>query len=353
MKLRSNTHTHTHTHRESPSASFSSRSPASAGDKAHPAPTTGAGPISISLINCLTGTGGSHCANSGGSNNLGFYNRVKGTGSVSTSFPGVLATQIPNNTHGISLAGPHISPNGAVGSDQYLQYANLYVQAYNTTTGNPILITSPGDVATPQAATTPFNSPLGVGVCNQLTDDSNVDYDPFATATVGTNIWIIAGVSGPTSGPYNGTRILCIAVSTTDDLGNGGVAGSTNWSAYAYDLTPILPSDSTGGTKVYDLADYPRFGVWNDGYYMTFDFIDNDYDGGSNPNYGRIDGSAVCKLDETDIEEGNGTNTGADSATCYTYEPSSLPPMIHTILPANAETSSYPAGTQGNSSWPP
>ncbi len=125
------------------------------------------------------------------------------------------------------------------------------------------------------------------------------------------------------------------------------MAGSTNWSAYAYDLTPILPSDSTGGTKVYDLADYPRFGVWNDGYYMTFDFIDNDYDGGSNPNYGRIDGSAVCKLDETDIEEGNGTNTGADSATCYTYEPSSLPPMIHTILPANAETSSYPAGTQG------
>jgi hypothetical protein len=239
-----------------------------------------------------------------------------------------------------------VVPNGSVGQKQYLQFAGGAVQAFeknstdNGTTGK-ILSNSQGGTAVAQKAIYPWDDFAdGVTECNQLTVDGNVSYDHISG-----NNWIIAGTSNTNQNPSGPAKSMCIAVSTTDDLDTcSGGTGGCYWNAYTYDLTSMRPSDSTGGTQVYDLADYPRFGTWHDGYYMAFDFIDFDFDNGNNPNYGRIDGTAVCKLDRTDILLGN---SSASSATCYSHITTALPPMIHTILPADAETSAYASGTEG------
>jgi len=121
-----------------------------------------------------------------------------------------------------------------------------------------------------------------------------------------------------------------------DDLYN---SGTSYWSAYAFDLTGSLVSPAIfipSHSGVYDLADYSRFGTWKDAYFMTFDFIDESAGG-------TIDGFAVCKLDSADMSQGNKAN----SATCYAYYPPAVPPMIHTLLPADMETAGYASGTQG------
>lgn len=95
--------------------------------------------------------------------------------------------------------------------------------------------------------------------CGPGFSDPIVMWDPFAER------WMMAEISVAVN------NLVCMYVSLTDDPVTGG------WMGYAI-TTPVLP-------------DYPKFGIWHDGYYMT-------------TNENLADGSAIYGLDRFAIENG-------------------------------------------------
>lgn len=125
-------------------------------------------------------------------------------------------------------------PNGAVGATQYVQIANASYQVFNKTTGGNVL--GPVGIAS-------LWSGFG-GVCQfNPNGDPIVLYDKIAGR------WVISQFAG-TSAPTD----ECIAVSTTSNA-----TGSYN--RYAFHL----------GSNFFD---YPKLGVWPDGYYMSMHVFD-------------------------------------------------------------------------------
>ena len=126
-------------------------------------------------------------------------------------------------------------PNGAVGATQYVQIVNVSYQVFNKTTG--------GSVLGPLAITSLWSG-FG-GVCSSSGfGDPVVLYDKIA------NRWVVsqfAGSSVPTD--------ECIAVSTTSDA-------TGSYFRYAFHL----------GSNFFD---YPKLGVWPDGYYMSMNVFDS------------------------------------------------------------------------------
>jgi hypothetical protein len=290
------------------------------------------GPYTVPMTACLSGTNETSCHNTG-SLNVGFYS-IHTSGSDGNPFSTISANGI-NNNFGSGTAGPDVVPNGSVGLNQYMLFANNYLQAYDKTTHKPIFVnTSTSTTAAPQAANSPWEPYLGNGYCGQETVNFNMVYDHVDS------IWVLAGASAVhnNGGTNDGHRFMCIGTSATDNQYTCSSGTCTSyWNAYAFDLTGnvtpaiFLPYNN----NTYDLADYPRWGTWNNAYYMSFDFINQ----GSNA--GQIDGFAVCQLDQANIAAGKAAN----SATCYIRLPSpSAPPMIHTLLPADME-SPLPAST--------
>ncbi len=139
-----------------------------------------------------------------------------------------------------AVIGGRLAPpdtNGDVGPNHYVQYINLIVTMYDKTGAN-VLGPLPGNV---------FWEGLG-GPCETRNDgDPIVMYDQLADR------WFVSQFAFPNfpSPPY----IQCIAVSTTGDP-----TGSYN--QYQFDLPDGF------------LNDYPKFGIWPDGYYMTFNGFD-------------------------------------------------------------------------------
>ena len=135
-------------------------------------------------------------------------------------FPGVNCFCVPPDT------------NGEVGATQYVQIVNQGFQVFNKATGSSVY--GPADIAT-------LWSGMG-GVCeSDAWGDPVVLYDQLA------NRWVISQFAG-----YNTNGTItdeCIAVSTTSDA-----TGSYN--RYDFFL----------GTNFFD---YPKVGVWPDGYYMS------------------------------------------------------------------------------------
>jgi hypothetical protein len=214
-------------------------------------------------------------------------------------------------------------------------FANHYAQAYDKRTYNAELAFDESSTsATPQPANTPWQPNAGSGYCGLETADYDVSYDHMDA------VWALAGTSVPATGQSNaGHSFLCTATSTTDNLYQtcSFNACPSYWSAFAFDVTSLMPSDN----GVPDFADYARFGTWNDkNYYMTFDFVDNN---SNSSNYGQVQGFAACQLNGTNIRAGNTSAV----ATCYVYAPAAYPPLIHTLLPADVENSSYPSTTKG------
>lgn len=118
--------------------------------------------------------------------------------------------------------------NGDVGPNHYISMINLVFEIFDKTTGATVLGPAPNAVLW-----TGFG-----GVCENNNDgDPIVLYDQFAGRWVMSQFEIDSGTQ-------------CFAVSTTGDpLGT--------WHRYAFDV-------SNG------LNDYPKIGVWPDGYYMMF-----------------------------------------------------------------------------------
>jgi Fibronectin type III domain len=127
--------------------------------------------------------------------------------------------------------------NGDVGPNHYIQWVNLSFAIFRKTDG--AVLYGPADGKTLWQG---FSGP-----CSTSNDgDPIVLYDEIAGR------WLMSQFALPNypRGPY----YQCIAVSTTDNpLGS--------WNRYSYSFSKM--------------NDYPKFGVWPDGYYMTMNQFSN------------------------------------------------------------------------------
>lgn len=154
-------------------------------------------------------------------------------------------------------------PNGAVGATQYVQWVNTAFAVYSKSTGQLVY--------GPAAGNTLWQS-LG-GVCATNNDgDPIVQYDQLA------NRWVMTQFSvtnGSTSGYWQ-----CVAVSTTSDA-----TGSYNLYAFNYGTTQF--------------NDYPKLGVWPDGYYTTYNIFNNGQ---------TFAGAKLCAFDRNSMLQGLAAN---------------------------------------------
>ena len=134
-----------------------------------------------------------------------------------------------------SVHGAPPDTTGAVGDTQYVQWVNESFAVFNKTTGVLELGPVPGNM---------LWKPLG-GKCAKNNDgDPVVQFDKIARR------WVLAQFS--VSGGFSGGFAQCVAVSTTSDA--GGTYHLYEFSYTAFD-------------------DYPKIGVWPDGYYVSFNMF--------------------------------------------------------------------------------
>ena len=136
-------------------------------------------------------------------------------------------------------AGHPPDENGDVGPTYYIQTVNTSIGIYDKSNGNRV------------AAFT-FNAFMSQGTFGNLCDTNNFG-DPVVLYDSYENRWMITDFAFTLDGSGNvspQTVFECFAVSKTGDPVNGG------WNYYSI-LTP-------GG-----LGDYPKFGIWPDGIYMS------------------------------------------------------------------------------------
>jgi hypothetical protein len=127
--------------------------------------------------------------------------------------------------------------NGAAGTTQYVQVVNTVMAVF----------TKDGTRLSPNLAINTLWSGFG-GRCQ-----SDNDGDPIVLFDHLANRWIISQFA-VSSTPYT----QCIAVSTTDDA-----TGSYNRYAYTFN----------------QFNDYPKFGVWPDAYYATYNMFTSSFQG--------------------------------------------------------------------------
>ncbi len=178
--------------------------------------------------------------------------------------------------------------NGAVGATQYLQWVNAEFAVFDKASGALLAGPTPGNA---------LWHGFGGGCETNNDGDPIVQYDKLA------NRWILSQFSISTL-PYT----ECVAVSTTSDA-----TGTYNRYAFSFGDT--------------DFADYPKLGVWPDGYYMSFNLFQD----------GTVFlGADACALDRNSMLAGD-----AAQIICFpqTSSVASLLPsdMDGTIPPAAGE----------------
>src|SRR5882757_56893 len=173
---------------------------------------------------------------------------------VGTSFEGLGAGQ-----YGFTVNSAPPDTNGAVGATQYVQWVNQSFAIFNKSTG--ALIAGP-------TAGNALWSGFGGGCQANNDGDPIVLYDKLAQR------WIFSQFSVTTT-PY----LQCVAVSTTSDA-----TGSYNRYSFQYN----------------NFDDYPKMGVWPDGYYETFNmFNGNTFVGADACSYNRtamLNGQAATQV---------------------------------------------------------
>ena len=230
-------------------------------------------------------------------------------------FAGAVSAQTVSTFEGIDasqLARPQldVDPNGAVGTKQFMEWTNVYFQAYDKISFAPVW-------SAPQSGTSPWQN-KGITACNGIGGDGVVIFDRLALR------WVIAARSSATNN-YN----YCVAVSNTDDLSSKSLA----WYTYVFSLNALLGTNAQG--NVY-FPDWPKIGTWSDAYYVAMDLND--------PNIGdREVGFLVCALDRTNMLV-NGT---PNPPICF-EQPSPVGTSVylgHSLIPADVEgTTPPPAG---------
>ncbi len=126
---------------------------------------------------------------------------------------------------------------GAVGTDHYVQWVNLAFAVYNKT-GTKIYPAAPGTYANGNTLWSGFG-----GAC-----ETSNDGDPITLFDRQAGRWLMTQFALPNY--PNSPFYECFAISTTGDP-------TGTWYRYEW----VSPSNK--------MNDYPKFGIWPDGYYMT------------------------------------------------------------------------------------
>ena len=149
--------------------------------------------------------------------------------------PGLLGTPKINRAGITSIAGPPDTV-GDVGTSHYVQMVNA----------TQFQIFAKDNTVLPPLVGGPFNfgnlwATVG-GACNTNLGDPIVVFDHLADR------WVLSQFAQP--GGTGTAGFICIAISQTPD------PTANTWFLYAWQIHTTLP-------------DYPKFGVWPDGYYMS------------------------------------------------------------------------------------
>jgi hypothetical protein len=199
---------------------------------------------------------------------------------VGTSFEGLGAGQ-----YGFSVTGAPPDTNGTVGATQYVQWVNTSFAIFNKSSGALI--------AGPTAGNTLWSG-FGGGC------QSNNDGDPVVLYDKAAQRWIFSQFSVTTT-PY----LQCVAVSTTSDA-----TGTYNRYSFQYG----------------NFDDYPKMGVWSDGYYETFNMFNGN----------TFVGADACAYDRTAMLAGS-----AATQVCFQQGSS-----VGGLLPSDIDgTTAPPAGS--------
>ncbi|WP_218079248.1 hypothetical protein [Anthocerotibacter panamensis] len=203
-------------------------------------------------------------------------------------------------TTGLNFAGvgqgdygftPNAAPpdtTGVVGATQYVQWVNESFAVFDKATGALVQGPVPGNQL--------FTS-LGGGCASNNDGDPIVQYDKL------NNRWVLTQFSVSTR-PF----LQCIAVSQTSDA-----TGAYNVYAFSF------------GNR--DFNDYPKFGIWPDGYYATYNIFARQI---------RFKGAQACAYDGAAMRAGT-----VATAQCF-----QLSASFGGLLPSDLDgTTPPPVGT--------
>ena len=220
------------------------------------------------------------------------------------SFEGIDASQVAH-------PGFDVDPNGAVGTRQFMEWTNVYYQAFDKNTFAPVW-------STPQVGTQPWRNSK-MSDCYSINGDGVIIFDRLASR------WVIAGHNSP---GVEGNYSYCVAVSNTDDLRSSTLA----WYTYEFLLNPVLGTNSNGHTY---FPDWPKIGTWADAYYVGFDLEDVD-------NHYEEIGVLACALDRTNLLTGSTPRP----MQCFS-DPNPIPTsgtlyLRHSLIPGDVEGTTLP-----------
>jgi hypothetical protein len=216
------------------------------------------------------------------------------TASTPVTFDGIASSDVAS-------PGYSIDANGAIGTRQYLEWINVYYQAFDKQSFQTIY-------NNPQPGTTPWAS---LPNCSKnIQGDGVVLFDRLATR------WVMAAHTSQQNNYY-----YCVAVSNTDDLNDPTFA----WYAYEFSLNAALGTNSHG--NVY-FPDWPKLGNWPDAYYMSADLNDVD-------NQFQEVGILACALDRADMLQG----VAAKAPICFSipHPVTGSLYLAHSMVPADFE----------------
>ena len=186
--------------------------------------------------------------------------------------------------------------NGDVGPSHYVQMVQGLYQIFDKQTGDALI--------KPLKLSSLFAAAGMKGPCaTEDEGDPIVLYDALATRWLLSQFNFKRQKNGIDKPPYH----ECIAISTTDD---------PTGSYYLYDT--IIPNNNQG--------DYPKFGVWKDGYYMTIEQFKNH----------QRNGSAVMVFDRQRMLQGQSAGVNYHAI---------VSPGLSALLPSDRDGDSPPAGT--------
>jgi hypothetical protein len=218
---------------------------------------------------------------------------------VQSSMPALDIPSPGGSFEGINNVDGYVPPDtvGAIGPSNFVQCVNVRVQVFDRFTGAPLTAANP---------ISSLFAGLGGGSKCATTDDGDpiVVYDQLADR------WLIAQFANAssTTGPF----YMSIAVSKTSD---------PTGPYYAYCF-------QTPGTK---FPDYPKFGVWPDGYYMS----DNQFNAAGTA----YQGAGVFAFDRAKMLVGDPT------ASFIYYDLNSVDSNIFGLLPSSVDGPPPPIGT--------
>ena len=177
--------------------------------------------------------------------------------------------------------------NGAAGATQFVQWVNTAFAVYDKTTGNLL--------AGPTAGNTLWSG-FGGGC------ETNNDGDIIAQYDKAANRWVLTQFSVSTT-PF----LQCVAVSTTSDA-------TGTYNRYAF-------SEPT-------FNDYPKLGVWPDGYYMSFNMFNGN----------TFVGARACAFDSAAMRAGT-----AATQVCF-----QLSSSFGSLLPSDLDGATAPPAGSPN-----